>query len=237
MIITNLTDVAYWFGPMQLPAGSGSQLNLDDTSDTSLYLIDDSVADMVNTLDQSGFVLVTSAASPFPRPTGVPGVMHGVGSPQGMVYAPQGSIYLRRDIGVQSPLSPVSSVYVKTTGVTFNIGWGGLLPDSSSWQSLTLGTSVTHASGYFTPAAAMVGSDLFALSGAVTMTATAAAGTTLMTLPPAFFPTSKLQATVVDAASAAVDIAISTAGVITSGSAWTAAASPYALDGLTLRLA
>ena len=122
MIITNLTDVAYSFGPMQLPAGSGATLNLDDTSDTSLYLTDDSVADMVNTLDQSGLILVTSFATPFPRPTGEPTVAHGVGSPQGMVYAPQGSVYLRRDIAVASPTNPVSSVYVKTTGVTFNTG-------------------------------------------------------------------------------------------------------------------
>jgi hypothetical protein len=237
MIITNLTSVAYWFGPMQLPAGSGSTLNLDDTSDTSLYLTDDSVADMVNTLDQSGLILVTSSATPFPRPTGVPRVVHGVGSPQGMVYAPEGSIYLRRDIAATSPASPVSSVYVKTTGVTFNTGWSSLLPDASSWQPLTLASNVTHATGYFAPAAAVIGSDLFVLSGAVTMTATVAAGSTLMTLPSAFFPSSKLQATVVDGASAAVEIAISTGGVITSGSAWTAANSPYALDGLTLRLA
>jgi hypothetical protein len=237
MIITNLTSVAYWFGPMQLPAGSGTgTLNLDDASDTSLYLIEDSVADMVNTLYQSGLIAVTSYATPFPRPTGEPEVTHGVGSPQGMVYAPQGSIYLRRDIAAQSPLNPVSSVYVKTTGVTSNTGWSSLLPDASSWQPLTLGTSVTHATGYFAPAAAMIGPDLFALSGAVTMTGTVTAGTTLMTLPSAFFPSAKLQGAVVDGASAAVQIGISTAGLVTSDSSWTVANSPYALDGLTFRL-
>ncbi len=237
MIITNQTNVDYWFGPMHLPAGPGSTLNLDDTSDTSLYLIDDTVADMVNTLNQSQLILVTSFATPFPRPTGVPRVVHGVGSPQGMVYAPQGSIYLRRDIAVTSPASPVSSVYVKTTGVTFNTGWSSLLPDASSWQPLTLGTSVAHATGYFAPAAAMIGPDLFALSGAVTMTATVAAGGTLMTLPSMFFPGSKLQGTVIDGSSGAVQIGISASGVVTSASSWTAANSPYALDGLTFRLA
>ena len=50
MIITNLTANEYWFGPMRLPAGSGQTLNLDDTSDTSLYLLNDEVADAVNTL-------------------------------------------------------------------------------------------------------------------------------------------------------------------------------------------
>jgi hypothetical protein len=41
--ITNLTSQDYWFGPLHLPA-SGS-MTLDDTTDTSLYLTDDSVAD------------------------------------------------------------------------------------------------------------------------------------------------------------------------------------------------
>jgi hypothetical protein len=95
---------------------------LDDTSDTSLYLIDDTVADMVNTLYQASppLILVSSAATPFPRPTGTPDVLHGVGSPQGMVYAPQGSLYLRRD----NPAA--NSLYVKTTGVTYNTGWQSL---------------------------------------------------------------------------------------------------------------
>ncbi len=237
MIITNLTNTAYWFGPMQLPAGSGTAtLNLDDTSDTALYLLDDSVADMVNTLYQSGLISVASQASPFPRPTGTPDVMHGVGSPQGIVYAPQGSIYLRRDIAAQSPRNPVSSIYVKTTGVTLNTGWNNLLPDAASWQALTLASNVTPTSGYFTPAASMLG-DLFVLSGAVTMTATVSAGTTLMTLPAGFAPSSKIETAVIDGASAAVQISISTSGVITSASSWTATNSPYSLDGLTLRAA
>jgi hypothetical protein len=65
MIITNLTDVDYWFGPMHL-APSGT-LNLDDTSDTSLYLLNDEVADAVNTLHLSSNIAVTSYATPFPR--------------------------------------------------------------------------------------------------------------------------------------------------------------------------
>lgn len=122
MIITNQTASDYWFGPMHLPAGSGSTLDLDDTSDTSLYLIDDTIADQVNTLYQTDgpLILVTSAATPFPRPTGTPDVLHGVGSPQGLVYAPQGSLYLRRD----NPAT--NSLYVKTTGVTYNTGWQSL---------------------------------------------------------------------------------------------------------------
>ena len=122
MIITNQTSVDYWFGPMHLPAGAGQTLNLDDTSATSLYLLDDHVADQVNTLYQASppLILVTSSAAPFPRPTGTPDVLHGSGSPQGLVYAPQGSLYLRRD----NPAA--NSLYVKTTGVTYNTGWKSL---------------------------------------------------------------------------------------------------------------
>jgi hypothetical protein len=124
VIITNQTSVDYWFGPMHLgPSGTTTgTLNLDDTSDTALYLIDDHVADQVNTLYQASppLILVTSSAAPFPRPTGTPDVLHGSGSPQGLVYAPQGSLYLRRD----NPAA--NSLYVKTTGVTFNTGWKSL---------------------------------------------------------------------------------------------------------------
>jgi hypothetical protein len=118
MIITNLTDFDYWFGPMYLPAGPGTTLNLDDTSDTSLYLLSDEVADAVNTLFLSSNIQVSGYATPFPRPTGVPSVLHGDGSPEGMVYAPQGSIYLRRDSTLAS-----TGLYTKTTGVTVNTGW------------------------------------------------------------------------------------------------------------------
>jgi hypothetical protein len=52
-------------------------MTLDDTTDTSLYLTDDSVADAVNNLYNAGLISVTGAASPFPRPTGMPQVLHG----------------------------------------------------------------------------------------------------------------------------------------------------------------
>jgi hypothetical protein len=155
MIITNQTSVDYWFGPMHLPSGSGSTLNLDDTSDTSLYLTDDHVADMVNTLYQASppLILVTSAATPFPRPTGTPDVLHGTGSPQGLVYAPQGSLYLRRD----NPAA--NSLYVKTTGVTYNTGWKSLtrgvlaLPSNSAGATPAIDTDVygtVHITGQST---------------------------------------------------------------------------------------
>jgi hypothetical protein len=48
--------------------------DLDDTSDASLYMIDDTVADMGNTLYQASppLILVTLSATPLPRPTGTP---------------------------------------------------------------------------------------------------------------------------------------------------------------------
>lgn len=98
--------------------GPFGTLDLDDTSETSLYLLDDEVADSVNTLYLSSNIAVDSAAEPFPRPTGSPLLLNGDGSPEGMVYAPQGSVYLRRD-----SVLPVTSLYTKTTGVTQNTGW------------------------------------------------------------------------------------------------------------------
>src|SRR6266404_5972765 len=121
MLITNLTAQDYWFGPLHLP-GFGT-LTVDDTSATSLYLTDDSVADGINTLYAASpaKITVSGAAAPFPRATGVPEVLHGDGSPEGIVYAGQGSLYLRRDNsgGVQ--------LYQKTTGIHVNTGWSPMV--------------------------------------------------------------------------------------------------------------
>jgi len=121
MLITNQTAVDYWFGPMHLLAGIGQTLTLDDTTDTSLYLTDDDVADAVNTLYLSGMITVTSYNTPFPRPTGTPQVLHGDGSPNGLVYATQGSLYMRRD-----NTSASDTLYVKITGVESNTGWAAI---------------------------------------------------------------------------------------------------------------
>jgi microcystin-dependent protein len=118
MIVTNTTIQDYWFGPLHLPGGIGQQLTVDDTTATSLYLTNDAVADAINNLYNSGKITVASAAIPFPRPTGMPSVLHGDGSPEGLVYAPQGSIYLRRDSVALS-----TAIYTKTTGLTLNTGW------------------------------------------------------------------------------------------------------------------
>ena len=117
MLVTNQTGNDYWFGPLHLPAGVGQTLTVDDTSDTSLYLTDDTVADAINNLYNSGQITVMGAADPFPRPTGTPTLVHGDGSPEGLLYAPQGSLYMRRDATGGAVL------YAKTTGITFNTGW------------------------------------------------------------------------------------------------------------------
>jgi|SRR5579862_1013575 len=119
MLVTNQTGQDYWFGPLHLAAGVGQTLTVDDTSATSLYLTDDTVADAINNLYNSNKITVSSAAAPFPRPTGMPQLMHGDGSPEGLVYAPQGSMYMRRD----GSLTNGGILYLKTTGVTFNTGW------------------------------------------------------------------------------------------------------------------
>lgn len=121
MLITNLTPQDYWFGPLHLPAGNGSILTVDDTSATSLYLNDDTVADAINTLyaHVPPLITVSGAAPPFPRATGTPSILHGDGSPEGIVYAGQGSIYMRRDN------TGGTQLYQKTTGIHVNTGWVG----------------------------------------------------------------------------------------------------------------
>ena len=131
MLVTNQTTQDYWFGPLHLPQGMGQQITVDDTTDTSLYLADDSVADAINNLYNSGKITVSSAAAPFPRPTGMPSVLHGDGSPEGLVYAPQGSMYLRRD-GADA-----WHLYLKSTAVTMNTGWIALPGQELDYVQIT----------------------------------------------------------------------------------------------------
>ncbi len=133
MLVTNQTTQDYWFGPLHLSAGVGQTLTVDDTSATSLYLTDDSVADAINTLYASAKITVTGAALPFPRATGWPEVLHGDGSPEGLLYAAQGSLYLRRD---------KMFMYQKSSGLHFNNGWqqldddDDLSPTASAYESV-----------------------------------------------------------------------------------------------------
>ncbi len=113
MLITNTTNQDYWFGPLHI-AASAVNFSVDDTTATSLYLTDDDVADAINYLYQQGKITVSGAATPFPRPTGSPEIQHGLGNPEGLSYATQGSVYLRQD---------KPAVYLKTTAKTLNTGW------------------------------------------------------------------------------------------------------------------
>jgi microcystin-dependent protein len=118
MTVTNQTTNDYWFGPLHLPAGIGQTLVVDVTTNVSLYLLDDAVADALNNLYNSGRITVLNQPAPFPRATGTPQILHGDGSPDGRVFAPQGSAYMRRD-----NTGATSSLYVKTTGITVSTGW------------------------------------------------------------------------------------------------------------------
>jgi hypothetical protein len=120
VLVTNQTNQDYWFGPLHLPAGVGSTLTVDDSSASSLYLLSDEVADAIAYLSSQGKISVSSvtAGIPFPRATGTPSLMHGDGSPEGLVFASQGSLYMRRDTS-----GSTDYLYVKTTGVLFNTGW------------------------------------------------------------------------------------------------------------------
>ena len=117
MLVTNLTTQDLYFGPLHLPAGIGQQITVDDTSDTSLYNSDDSVADAVNNASDANKISISSAAAGFPRPTGSPQLVHGDGSPEGLVYAPRGSVFMRRDAAATWVL------YIKCTPVTKSTGW------------------------------------------------------------------------------------------------------------------
>jgi microcystin-dependent protein len=136
MLVTNLTGNDYWFGPLHLPGGDGQQITIDDTSETSLYLTNDTVADAINNLYHAAKITVTDEAQPFPRPTGTPTLIHGDGSPEGLVYAPQGSMYMRRD----GTLTNGGVLYLKTTGITINTGWLDLATASGAEAALPTGT-------------------------------------------------------------------------------------------------
>lgn len=154
MLVTNQTSQDYWFGPLHLPAGSGQTLTVDDTTETSLYLTDDTVADAINNLYASGKITVSSAASPFPRATGMPQVLHGDGSPEGLHYAPQGSLFMRRDGGDSWHL------YVKTTAVTINTGWVALPGQELDYAQITANPSGITATTEGTSQAVITGNSV-----------------------------------------------------------------------------
>jgi hypothetical protein len=179
MLVTNQTTQDYWFGPLHLLGGIGQQLTVDDTTATSLYLTDDTVADAINNLYAAGKITVGTAAAPFPRPTGMPHVTHGDGSPEGIVYAPQGSLYLRRDG------SDACHLYVKSTAVTVSTGWLALPGQEFDYAQITAnpagitatteGTSQTVIAGnsvYYDGSRVKVSFFIPKLSGSVSLTAT-----------------------------------------------------------------
>ena len=154
MLVTNQSSSDIYFGPLHLAGGVGQTLTVDDTSATSLYLTDDAVADALNNAYNAGKITVSGEAQPFPRPTGVPQLLHGNGNPEGIVYAPQGSLYMRRDAG------NATGLYVKTTGITLSTGWqaytvaaavSGLVQlYDSGYLPAPQGTLDTGASGFST---------------------------------------------------------------------------------------
>ena len=147
MLVTNQTTQDIYFGPLHLGAGVGTQLTVDDTTATSLYLTSDSVADALNNAYNAGRITVSSQAQPFPRPTGVPQLLHGDGAPEGLVFAPEGSLYMRRDG------SGAGGLYLKTTGVTISTGW-----QAYTTAAVTGGFATLYDSGYLAAAAASIDS-------------------------------------------------------------------------------
>jgi hypothetical protein len=155
VLVTNQTTQDYWFGPLHLTAGVGQTLTVDDTSETSLYLTDDTVADAINNLYASAKITVSSAALPFPRPTGMPQVLHGDGSPEGLHYAPQGSLFMRRDGG------DAWHLYVKSTAVTVNTGWIALPGQELDYAQITSNPSGITATTEGTSQAVVTGDSVY----------------------------------------------------------------------------
>ena len=117
MNVNNLTSQDIYFGPLHLLPNAVNYY-VDDTSATSLYLTNDSVADALNNAYAAGKISVSSQAQPFPRPTGTPEILHGDGSPEGLVFSSQGSIFMRRDNSGAN-----NALYAKTTGIELSTGW------------------------------------------------------------------------------------------------------------------
>lgn len=125
MLVTNQTVQDYFFGPLHLPGGIGQSLTIDDSSATSLYLTNDDVAEQLAVASVAGKIVVSAvtAGINWPRATGTPEVLHGDGSPEGLIYAPQGSLYMNR-----SAASSTNALWTKTTGAHINTGWAPLNP-------------------------------------------------------------------------------------------------------------
>ena len=149
MLITNNTALDYYFGPLHLPGGVGQSLTVDDSSATSLYLTDDSVADAINTLAAAPGTPITvsnvTAGILFPRPTGTPEILHGDGAPEGMVYAGQGSLYMVRTAG-----SATNYLFTKTTGVHLNTGWVAINPQAYARHAVKVHQSSGQSIAYNT---------------------------------------------------------------------------------------
>lgn len=148
-------DPGLLFRAVASPRRVGETLTVDDTSDTSLYLTDDQVADAVNNLYASGKITVSGAAAPFPRPTGMPEVIHGDGSPEGVRYAPQGSLYMRRDGG------DAWHLYVKTTAATVNTGWVALPGQELDFAQITANPSGVTATTEATSQTVINGNEVY----------------------------------------------------------------------------
>lgn len=165
MNVKNNTDHDFWFGPLLVPANATS-VTIDDTSDTSLYLTNDAIADAINNLAALGSITITNAGPAYPRATGTPQVLHGDGSPEGIVYAGQGSLYMRRDS------TGSNSLYTKTTGSTLATGW----------QIYTTGSGAAPARKNSAKAVTNTVTETDLLNGEITIAANALGTTSVLRL-------------------------------------------------------
>jgi hypothetical protein len=85
----------------------------------------------------------------------MPHVAHGDGSPDGLVYAPQGSLYLRRD-GADA-----WHLYVKTTAVTVNTGWVAVPGQEFDYAQITSNPAGITATTEGTSQAVITGNSVY----------------------------------------------------------------------------
>lgn len=85
----------------------------------------------------------------------MPETLHGDGSPEGLEYAPQGSLYLRRDGG------DAWHLYVKTTAATLSTGWIALPGQEFDYAQITASPAGITATTEATSQSVITGGDVY----------------------------------------------------------------------------
>lgn len=119
---------------------------------------------------------------------------------------------------------PFAAVMLMADGANWWIVAGA---QDTGWVTLSLGTNVSAATGYFSPAGRLIGDRVW-LTGGVTTNASFSPGGTLVTLPSTLRPASTVQVN----GPAGVATITNAAGAVGGGNS----SSTYGLDGMSFRI-